>query len=740
MDPLRIGQIVAVEGDSVEVQISIPDLVIEYHGTNYRVGRLGTYITIPIENCTLIGYVTRVGVAGELEPGPEPEGPRRLTLSAQLLGTVRKDKFTRGVSEYPTVGDTVRMGVDEDFELIFGSFESAANANGVAKAFSMGRFAIDPDFQVKVLGKEFFAKHIAVMGNSGSGKSCTTAKIVSEALKLPEAQVVMFDMHGEYLASFADEHLNPDVNVTYLSDKNLVLPYWMLQFEEFEQLFVDTSNPADTNAQKIFLRQALHKLKRQAAAELGLEYEYSVETPLYYSIEQLKTYAENLNDARFVLNTDKYAFARLPYRQLPIEDQEAMLMTRRMEFNRGNAEGEVPHATYYGKLLGFINLLESRMNDRRYDFILRPFEQVKRNPDLAPYFSAEHSARDLSNSIAAVIRQLLGQLNKPRRNLTIVDLSGLPFDVVDVTVAVLTRALFDFNFWTPSECRQPTLIVYEEAHNYLPRVPLKNRRTFARDAVEKVAKEGRKYGVSAMVVSQRPSEISETLLSQCNTMVLMRMNNPDDQNYAARVVSDQFRSLIDLLPSMKPGEGFIIGDAVMMPMRTLIDLPPKLPRSNDVDFFGLWTRGTQQMPVEQVVQRWWKQQRITPGEGALQSARPPGANGATPPSGTPAPRAREPETPGAGPRTGTQFRSEAVAALVPAERPLTVDPLAANDDGELYIPGNAAETAATAPPPGLDGPSGFVEEPVQLPPAKPKVSPAQSKLAHLARMLTGRDE
>jgi hypothetical protein len=129
-----------------------------------------------------------------------------------------------------------------------------------------------------------------------------------------------------------------------------------------------------------------------------------------------------------------------------------------------------------------------------------------------------------------------------------------------------------------------------------------------------------------MIVTQRPSEISETILSQCNSTVLMRMNNPDDQDYVARVVSDQFRSLISLLPSMKPGEGFIIGDSVLMPMRTLIDLPPRLPRSGDVDFFKLWSTGTQEGDVEQIVDRWWRQDRApaTPTDAAPgQPAVPP---------------------------------------------------------------------------------------------------------------------
>ncbi|MFH1746399.1 MAG: ATP-binding protein [Planctomycetota bacterium] len=607
MDQLKIGHVIGVDGDMVDVQISVEDLHISYHGTDYRVGRLGTYVTIPMGRTTLIGYVTRIGAYGDLEPLPDPKGPRRITMTIQLLGTVRNDKFTRGVNEYPTLGDPVRLGVDEDFELIFGCFDELAGGAAHRKSFPMGRFAVDTDFQVRVLGKDFFAKHVAVMGNSGSGKSVTTAKIVYEALQLPHTQMILFDMHGEYLSAFSDEDDQPLPNVTYLSDRNLVMPYWMLQFEEFEQLFLDHSNPANVNSQTVFLRHAFERLKRPAARELNLLCEYSVDTPVYYSIEQLKTLTENMNEARFVLDTGNYAFARLPYRQLPFEKQEEMLISQRMEFNKGNAEGEVPHATYYGRLLGLLNQIETRMNDRRYDFLLRPFEQAHRNEGLAPVFIEKRSPGRLSKSVAAVIRQMLGQ-GDTRKNLTIVDLSGLPFDVVDITVAVLTRTLFDFNFWSPHDVRQPFVMIYEEAHNYLPRTD-RARRMFARDAVEKVAKEGRKYGVSAMIVSQRPSEISETILSQCNTMVLMRMNNPDDQEYAARVVSDQFRSLISLLPSLKPGEGFIIGDSVLMPMRTLIDMPPRLPRSGDVDFFGLWSQGTKGGDVEKIIDRWWRQDR-----------------------------------------------------------------------------------------------------------------------------------
>lgn len=693
MDPLDIGRVIAVEGDEIEVQIAVPDLKLDYHGKTYRIGRLGTYVTLPMGRRTLIGYITRVGVAGDLEPGPNPETPTRITIRCQLLGTVNGDRFSRGVNEYPTLGDPVRLGVDEDFELIFGSFDALAG-NGTAKAFSMGRFAIDTDFEVKVLGKEFFAKHVAVMGNSGSGKSCTTAKIVYEATRLPHSQVIMFDMHGEYLKSFSDDAGNPLPNVTYLSDRNLVLPYWMMNYEEFEQLFVDPNgNPDTVNAQRVFLRQAFEKLKFPSAEELGLKWEFTIDTPVYYSLDQLRVFAENMNAARYVTNTPNFAFSRLPFRQLPPEEQEKLLLSRKMEFNPSASEGETPHATFNGRLLSLLNAIETKLNDRRYDFLLRPLEQARRNVDLLNRFDSSSGPGALSRTVSWVIRQMLGQLDE-RKNLTIVDLSGLPFDVIDTTVAVITRAIFDFNFWSPPDVRHPVLMVFEEAHNYLPRKPIQGRKTFARNAVEKVAKEGRKYGVSAMIVSQRPSEISETVLSQCNSMVLMRMNNPDDQEYAARVVSDQFRSLINLLPSMKPGEGFIIGDAVLMPMRTLIDMPPREPQSANMDFFGLWASGGKGCDVERIVDRWWRQER--------------GATRKTPPK-----------------------RS----SLIPVEPGETFEP-AIDVVDQVCVP--SAESPVGALPPESDEPVAASRFESEAPAAETAMSFAQQKLAALAAMLGGK--
>jgi len=495
----------------------------------------------------------------------------------------------------------------EVFEAIFGTFDSLAAGKERARSFRLGQFALNPEFEVKVLGSEFFNKHAAILGNSGAGKSCTTARILQQVLALPEAQVVLFDLHGEYRAAFSDERGTLNANVTYLGSEDLVLPYWLLKYEELETLLVDHSNPLQVTSQISFLRSGVLEFKRDAAEELGLSRELTLDTPIYFSLEKLRTYAENLNEARYVLNSDQLAFQKLALRSLPPVEQQKLMRNQRCSFNKGHPEGEVPHPLYFGKLTGLIDRIDTRLLDRRYEFLLRPIEHAAGTPHFREQLTGDNTASRMSQAMHHLIRLLTGQV-QPRSNLTILDLSGIPFDVVDVTVAVITRVLFDLNFWTPSHQRHPILLAYEEAHNYIPRVPIPGR-VYAKAAVERVAKEGRKYGVAAMLVSQRPSELSETVLAQCSSLVVMRLNNPDDQQYIARVVSDQFASLVNLLPILRRGEGFVIGESVLMPLRTLIHLPERTPRSGDMDFFAAWSGQRPALQIEEIVDHWWRQDR-----------------------------------------------------------------------------------------------------------------------------------
>ncbi len=646
MNPLRIGSVIRVESGRIELVVTASELNLLYEGRTYRVGQLGSYVTVPMDDRTLIGFVTSAGRQERTVADIEPQ----LIVQVQLLGDIRDGRFVRGVTEYPIVGDDVWLAVESDFETIFGSFDKLLSESGHSGSFSLGRFALNRDFEVKVLGTELFAKHVAILGNSGSGKSCTVSKILQEILDLNQAQVVLFDMHGEYRAAFSDEEGQINANVTYLDSDDLVLPYWLLRYEEFEALFVDQSNPMHVTTQISFLRTALLEFKQDAAEELGLTKTLTLDTPIYFSLERLKAYAENLNAARFVLNDDRLAFSQLAMRSLTPLEQQKLMRTHKCQFNRGNPEGETPHPLYFGKLLGLIDRIETKFNDRRYSFLLRPIEHGLQSAFFRDQIKSDAQGGQSSNLMNHLIKLLTGRV-EPRSNLTIIDLSGIPFEIVDVTVAVLTRLLFDLNFWTPQEQRHPMLIAYEEAHNYVPRV--EGKTNFAKAAVERIAKEGRKYGVSAMLVSQRPSELSETVLSQCNSFVAMRLSNPEDQRYISKVVSDHFTSLVEMLPVLRPGEAFIIGDSVIMPMRTLVDLPRPMPQSGNLDFLARWAEATPDYDIDEIIDHWRRQNRRHRHEGE--------SDDGSSASEKPTSNEKKPvlETAGAGPRavTGDQIRS-----------------------------------------------------------------------------------
>lgn len=623
-NPLKVGNIIRVSGTGIDVLLTSADMEIEHGERVYRIGQIGSYVTIPLHDQTIVAFVTSVGRKDVTTSDVEPD----MVMSAQPLGTIRDGRFTRGVNEYPTIGDDVWVAVQDDFEKIFGSFDQLLAGSRHPKSFGLGRFALNTDFQVKVLGKEFFSKNVAVLGNSGSGKSCTTAKILQEVVRLPESQVILFDLHGEYASAFSDDNGKPDANVTIINDQDMVLPYWLLKYEELESLLVDRSNPLLESNQISFLKMALMRLRRQAAEELDIVKEYTIDTPIFFSLERLKTFAENMNDSRFVLGTERYAFSQLAQRSLRVEEQEELLAFKRCSFNAGDPQGEIPHPVFNGKLVGMINQLESRLNDRRYDFLLRPETQAKKSAIFRQAILPGATPGELSNAMRHILQLLLGQI-EPRRNLTILDLSGIPADIVDITVALVTRLIFDYNFWSPTHMRHPVVLCFEEAHNYIPRADSR-RRHFARKAVEKVAKEGRKYGVTAMVISQRPAELSETVLSQCNNMVVMRITNPDDQAFVRKVVSDQFSELVTLLPVLRPGEGFVIGDSVLMPLRTLIELPTRTPRSGDVDYFRHWSDERPDIDTGKILEYWWRQDRTL-----MNSSVPPPLVANVPPAVTP---------------------------------------------------------------------------------------------------------
>jgi len=230
------------------------------------------------------------------------------------------------------------------------------------------------------------------------------------------------------------------------------------------------------------------------------------------------------------------------------------------------------------------------MNDMRYAFLLNPRHRVS------------------SDTLSGLLRDFVG-LGDPKAQLTIIDMSSVPFDVRPVVTAQIGRLAFEFNYWNPRYKEFPLLLVCEEAHSYIPREGNIQYRGTLR-TMQRIAKEGRKYGVGMAVVTQRPHDLSETVLAQCSTFVCLRLTNPDDQEYVRDLVPEAERDLIDILSSLGQGEAMIMGLAVPLPTRVQLFKPDPPPNSSSVDFFRHWCTGPDDLDVDDIVDRWRRQDRM----------------------------------------------------------------------------------------------------------------------------------
>jgi len=324
-----------------------------------------------------------------------------------------------------------------------------------------------------------------------------------------------------------------------------------MTYSELCDLLIEHSEREATN-QTAFFRDCLLEGRqtenRTATPALGLA-RVTVDTPIYFSLDDILTKVRAKNVERV-----------------------------------GNRQGPM-----FGDFDRFLMRIESKLNDVRYDFLLKP-----RN-------------RTTSASLSNLLRDFVG-LGEPKRDVTVIDLSSVPFDVRPTVAAQIGRLAFEFNYWNPQYREFPILLICEEAHVYIPRA---NESQFAgaRKSMERIAKEGRKYGVGLSVVSQRPHEVSETVLAQCGTFICLRITNPDDQGYVRSLVPESEGDLVNILAGLGRGEALVLGEAVPLPTRVQFDKPSPAPNSDDVDFYTKWKDGPDDLNVDEIVNRWRKQER-----------------------------------------------------------------------------------------------------------------------------------
>lgn len=540
--------------------------------------KVGSYLRISDnENAVLIAIIENFSIE------VSDEGNRKHVIEANPLGVIKGDEFTRGGDSIAIPPKKVEPATVEEIKKIYEQSISKEDS------FIFSSLSSNHSIRIPVNGNRFFNKHIAIVGSTGSGKSHTLSTIIQKAVdektgsfELNNSHVVIFDIHSEYKTAF------PNANLINIS--NLVLPYWMLNSDELEELFLDTE-ANDHNQRNVFKEAVVNnrKIKFSGLDEEKAKLHY--DSPLFFDLNEILQYVENRN------NEKKDKSNEIPWETQSgesfffNEDAIPKLFTEKLISKGTSASGSLN-----GKLINFINRLENKINDKRYDFLL--------------------GEKSKSITFEDTLKQLLGYKDETKSNVTVIDLSGVPFEVLSVTVSLISRILFEYGYFykrlrsekNPNEKVNndiPLLLVYEEAHKYVPTSDLAKYRA-SKNSIERIAKEGRKYGVTLLLASQRPSEISETIFSQCNNFIAMRLTNPNDQNYVKKLLPDTLGKLIDTMPSLKAGEGLLIGESIILPSIVQIDECKTPPSSNDIPYWKLWKEEWKELNMDDIKNEWYK--------------------------------------------------------------------------------------------------------------------------------------
>ena len=532
-----LGRIVSISGSQAIVLVH--NDIERTEGVDGKPAELGALLKIETPNSFVLGLISALSVP---VPSQDQSEPEMRIIELEFVGEIEKDDsgaalaFRRGVSSYPALGQEVFHVSQETLALVYVSdAENSVRIGSILQA---------PEIPAMVRTDELLGKHLAVLGATGSGKSCSVALLLREILKkTPNAHILLLDPHREYAPAFGDM-------AEVITANNLSLPFWLLTFEEIAEILIGDSPGRETDV------ETLRELIPIAKSRYGINQRRG---------ELRSMLSKSDNGPLPSIDTP------VPYR---ISDIVALLEE-------------------------LIGRLELRGELAPYKRLKARIETISRDPRFAFLFGNLTVQDTMADFLSRIFRVPVD--GKP---VTLIELAGLPSEVINVVVSVLSRMSFDFAHWSGG--RVPITLVCEEAHRY---VPMDTSLGFepTKRALSKIAKEGRKYGVSLCVVSQRPAEIDPTILSQCATIFGMRLPNERDQEILRARVSDASASLLDVLPTLGTGEAVVFGEGVALPTRIRFDRlgPNAMPRSTTAKFSKIWQHevGSHDF-MQEVVSRW----------------------------------------------------------------------------------------------------------------------------------------
>lgn len=683
----EIGRVVSV--DSFKVIIELDDNI---KGTQksgyydiYEVAKVNSYVILPIGSDKIVALITRVKSFEDNEieklTGGIKFSKSKRHLLATMLGTISEGKYLDGVYNYPILDNPVWYIIKEDLEKIFDNISSKDEID-YQKDFYLpiGKNSNFPDYDIKINPDKFFAKHSAILGNTGSGKSCTVTSILQALFNfnystnkedkkdLKSATIIIFDTNGEYKKAFEGYE---NINAFTISEDGMRVPYWFMNYEDFEYLFEPSPG-----TQAPILKKALGLLKNENIFEkdeeiLVRDYEIQCLVRLNNACEPLSNELKNL---AYYHSEEYLSFKILEEEENLKEQLEKLNIEKKEKLTKNNnwINGEISLEIRKNLKLELINVLNKitsskvkscenidlpkyfNFNDLINNGLDEAINDIEENQNkyreyisslklrLASFMSDLRKSepllfneKNIENSLEIFFKYIFGSeeliagnlfaeyknkndTSKRKNQIIILDLSLIPFELLETITGLIGRLILEFaqrinkvEDYKEERGNYPISLILEEAQNYIPEVDRNNKKSITKKVFERIAREGRKFGVSLIVSSQRPSELSKTILSQCNTFIVHKLQNPEDQKYIRQIVSSANEDLLNQLPILPQQHAIIMGEAVRTPSQLRINDITSKPDSNNPKFIENWLEESNKIEINKVVKKWLEEKEET---------------------------------------------------------------------------------------------------------------------------------
>jgi nicotinamide riboside kinase len=715
----EIGRVVAVDTAQVTIELN-KDLKALTHSTyegTLEVGRINSYVIIPVGARRIVAMVTRVVLTEESELKADKTmvmlpSSRRL-MKATMIGNIDENSFLQGISLFPVLDSPVLITTKKDLDAIFGEKTKTGqpDCEDPGYCIPIGRSAVFPDYEIKINPDAFFGKHAAIIGSTGSGKSCSIATLLQSIMEQPEVKhtrFIILDTNGEYRTAFQKRNedgtwgnVRSEFKSLYIpTDPNesekLIIPYWFMNSDDFIRLF-----RASPGVQRPVLLNALSSARNYSNDELSwlqvrddiikelnrilalcvgtdkndarsvrqscdgmimflnrqdIEQQVAA-TSEYYSDISTESLTNTFSSIREIVRVgirneggqyESYATIDINKRRriealiqpilgtlsclpennvsLNISSADCPRYFKKSEFRYRHLENAISHdeansSRARDNCSTMIMRIYRLLEDIRFDFLFGPasVEWPNIKDSLATFLRDILGFGNCENQVLPNEEVMMqGQLpfydrqrsRAENSNVVILDLSLLASEVLENVTALIGRLIHEFlqrlsdSISGVGRGEFPVVLILEEAQNYIQEGKKSEEDSISKQVFERIAREGRKFGLGLVVASQRPSELSKTVLSQCNSFIVHRLQNPEDLRYFREIVPGIYNQLLDQLPALAPRSALVLGECVQAPVLVEMRAVNPAPKSKNPLFYKSWTTDIKCPNVEAVCAKW----------------------------------------------------------------------------------------------------------------------------------------